>query len=346
MYSDLTEREKTILRFIIQQFILTASPVGSRNITKKYEVGLSPATVRNIMADLEESGYIDHPHTSAGRVPTDLGYRKYVDSLMEIYRINTNVKQSIAKKLESSELDEEGVISLTSKLLSNITNQISCILFPKLESGILQKIQVVSISSNKIMVILTIESGLVKTITLEIKTEFDEKHLISTQQLLNERLSGLSLRQIRETFYERFKDLQSEDKPIITLFLESASKIFIDEVNENKLFIAGAKNILKQPEFEQSEKIQSIIELIEDKDVIIHILERNSELSGDNVFVSIGKENKLEKLEDYSLVAKEYHVGNAYGMLGVIGPKRMDYAKITAFVDYVSKVLSNYLSKR
>src|SRR5690606_24769731 len=189
----LNEREKSILRSIVQQFILTASPVGSRYIVKKYNIGFSPATVRNIMSDLEESGYINHPHTSAGRVPTDKGYRFYVDSLMEISELNLHEKGIINKSFEAEISETDHLLKIASQLMSQITKQIACVTYPKLDKGILTKIQLVSLSSTKLLVVLSIKSGLVRTITLEYSIDVKETQLSYVESLLNERLSGLTL---------------------------------------------------------------------------------------------------------------------------------------------------------
>ena len=155
---ELNQREKQILRSIVQQFILTATPVGSRNISKKYDIGFSPATVRNIMADLEESGFVNHPHTSAGRVPTDKGYRYYVDSLMDIERLNTKEKGLIEESLNIIANETDELVKITSRLLSSITKQIACVTYPNLESGILEKIQIISLTSIRILVVISIKS--------------------------------------------------------------------------------------------------------------------------------------------------------------------------------------------
>lgn len=341
---DLNEREKNILRYIIQQFVLTASPVGSRNIAKKYELGISPATVRNIMADLEESGYINHPHTSAGRIPTDKGYRTYVDSLMGLAKIGGPEKGIISKSFEETITDTDELLRVTSKLLSSITRQLAAVSYPKVDTGALEKIQLVSLSSTRILVVISIKSGLVKTITLEQDSELKPEQLESVQRLLNERLSGLSLKEIRDTFKERFKEVHDEHSAIMRLFIDSADKIFQDVKRTEKLVITGAKDVIKQPEFDVPEKFQSVIELIEDQDVIIHILEKSGESATDGVFISIGSENEDQKLKDYSLISKEYKIGNVSGTLGVIGPKRMEYSKVVAIVDYVSKFLTEVLT--
>ena len=338
---ELNQREKAILRSIVQQFILTATPVGSRNITKKYDIGFSPATVRNIMSDLEDSGFINHPHTSAGRVPTDKGYRYYVDSLMDVDKLNSKEKGLIENSLSQNAVETDELVKITSKLLSSITRQIACVTYPNLESGILEKIQIVSLTSTRIMVVISIKSGLVKTITMELDTEMRESQIESVQLLLNEKLSGLSLEEIRSTFRERFLDVEEDQKPIIRLFVDSVDKLFKDDVKSERLIVTGASNIIQQPEFENPENFQSIIELIEDKDVIIHIMEKSSESKKEEVFISIGSEHIEKKLKEYSFVSKEYKFGETSGTLGIIGPKRMEYAKNKSILDYLRNLLSS-----
>ncbi|HLG32946.1 MAG TPA: heat-inducible transcriptional repressor HrcA [Ignavibacteriaceae bacterium] len=341
---ELNDREKSILRSVIQQFILTAAPVGSRNVAKNYEIGLSPATVRNIMSDLEESGFIDHPHTSAGRVPTDKGYRYYVDSLMNIQKLRYKEKELIEKSFSPDYDETSEIVKLTSKLLSTITKQLACVTYPNLDSAILERLQIISLTATRIMVVITVKSGFVKTITLELSTDIRESQIDSVQLLLNERLVGLKFNEIRKTFKERLSDIDEEQKPVIRLFVDSIDKIFKDEISPDRLIITGAKNVIKQPEFENPENFQSVIELIEDKDIIIHIMEKSSEADSRNVFISIGSEHGEKKLSEYSFISKEYNFGGTSGTLGIIGPKRMEYSKIVAIVDYMAKMLSEFLT--
>ena len=343
-HEELNSREKSILRYIIQQFILTASPVGSRNISRKYDIGISPATVRNIMSDLEESGYIDHPHTSAGRIPTDKGYRFYVDSLMDIQKIKNSDKGLIAKSIDQKLIETDDLLRITSDLLSRITKQLACVSYPKLESGILEKLQIVILSSTRILVVISIKSGLVKTITLEVDSEVKESQINNIQQLLNERLTGLTFSEIRNSFKDRLKDVPPDHNSIIRLFVDSVDKIFKDLKPNNNILITGAKNIIQNPEFEDPEKFQSVIELIEDKDIIIHIMEKSEEKLPNDIYISIGTENQDEKLDEYSFISKEYKLGETHGTLGIIGPKRMEYSKIVAIVDYMAKMLSEFLT--
>lgn len=345
LHEELNDREKTILRSIIQQFILTASPVGSRNITKKFNVGVSPATVRNIMSDLEDTGFIDHPHTSAGRVPTDKGYRYYVDSLMEIQKLKIADKGIIDKSLDQNILESDELLKIASRLLSTITNQIACVTYPTLDKGILEKIQLVSLTSTRLLVVVSIKSGLVKTITLEFTSEIGNIKLQKVETLLNERLNGLTFQEIRNTVKERFVDVGENEKPVIRLFVESVDKIFNDNHKEDKLLISGATNVIQQPEFDDPEKFQSVIELIEDKDIIIHIMDKKKAAGASDLLISIGSENENEKFYEYSLITKEYSFGETSGTLGIIGPKRMEYSRIIAIIDYLSKILSNTLTQ-
>ncbi|UCH65355.1 MAG: heat-inducible transcription repressor HrcA [Ignavibacterium sp.] len=340
---DLNDREKNILRSIVQQFILTASPVGSRNITKKYHMGISPATVRNIMADLEDSGFINHPHTSAGRVPTDKGYRYYVDSLMELKHLKNSEKGLIDKSLTKEILDTEELFRVASALLSTITKQLACVTYPDIDSGIFEKLQIVSLTSTRLMVVISIKSGLVRTITLEITSDIKESHLESVQNLLNERLVGLRLSDIRMTLKDRLKDAEEIQKPIIRLFIDSVDKVFKDDRKTENLILMGARNVIKQPEFENPENIEGIIELMENKDIIIHIMEKTGEINHDDVYISIGSENEDIKMKDYSLISKEYEFGDTIGTLGIVGPKRMEYSKVVTIVDYIAKMLSEFL---
>jgi heat-inducible transcriptional repressor len=344
IYENLNDREKTILRSIVQQFILTASPVGSRNITKKFNVGVSPATVRNIMSDLEENGFINHPHTSAGRIPTDKGYRYYVDTLMEIHKLKNSEKGIIDKSLDQNILETDEILKLASRLLSTITKQIACVTYPTLDNGILEKIQLVILSSTRLLVVVSIKSGLVKTMTLEFESEVENDRLQEVESLLNERLNGLTFQEIRKTFRDRLSDIGDNEKPIIRLFIDSVDKIFKDHKKEDKLVITGATNIIQQPEFDDPGKFQSVIELIEDKDIIIHIMDKKRIESSNNVLISIGSENEDDKFNEYSLITKEYTFGETSGTVGIIGPKRMEYSKVVAIVSYLGDMLSEVLT--
>lgn len=342
---QLKEREKAILRFVIHQFILTANPVGSRNISKRYDIGLSPASIRNIMSDLEETGFLNHPHTSAGRVPTDKGYRFYVDSLMDPPKLDQTAKNLIDGNLSSAPTGTEELLRVTSNILSDLTNQLAMVTYPKFEQAVLQKIQIVQLSSTRILVVVSVNSGMIKTITLEIDADVNEEQIASAQQFLNERLSGLKFSEIRNSFEDRVKDFDSETyRPIIRVFLESVDKIFND-LSSEKAIISGTKNILKQPEFEKVNHLQSVIELVENQDIIIHIFDEKKQPIEGDVTITIGQEIREEKFSDYSMISKEYKIGDMHGTLGIMGPKRMDYSRIVAAVVYIAEQLTQELTK-
>ncbi len=342
---ELSEREKSILRYVIHQYILTANPVGSRKISKKYDVGFSPATIRNVMADLEDFGMLGHPHTSAGRVPTDLGYRFYVDSLMGVPKLPITEKRAAETLINSSRHDTNDLIKATSTILSDITNQLACITYPQVSNSVLEKIQIIKLSTSKILVIVTVLSGLVKTITLELRANFGQSDIENIQRILNQRLSGLKFSEIRETIVERFQNIYATQyKPIIRVFLESADKLFTDKTDNNKSVVTGTKNILSHPEFEELENFQGIIELVEDRDIIVHLMNDSISENSKIINVKIGSENMEEKFTSYSLVTKEYNVGEAVGSVGIIGPKRMEYSRVIATVEHVAKLLTQNLN--
>lgn len=340
MDRELTQRERAILKYIVQDFIMTANPVGSRYLVKKYGLGLSPATVRNVMADLEEMGYLTHPHTSAGRIPTDKGYRFYVDNLLQLEKLTVEEQLAIKRAVENK-LEIEEILKDASKLIGRISKQISIILSPQLGEGILEKIELIEVSSNKILVVLSIQSGFIRTIILEVPSEISRTHLEAVNAILNERLSGLTLRQIRDTFAERIRDIQNEYFNLMHIFLDSADKIFYDFYDVEKIHIGGANEILLHPEFSKPENFRNIIDLIENEDIIIRLLQTIARVG--KVTVSIGSENFEERLRGYSLITSKYRVGSVTGTIALIGPKRMNYAKMIPIVDYATKVLSGVL---
>lgn len=344
---ELTEREKQILKCIVQNFILTANPVGSRVISKKYQLGLSPASIRNVMADLEEMGLIYHPHTSAGRIPTDLGYRIYVDLLMEEPHLAPQVKRKIDKEINPNLIeDEEELLKIASKILGKISSQLALVSYPQIMRATLERIQLVILPHKILLVVLSLRGGIIKTIDLEFPIEIEQDKVDYIQNRLNERIAGLTLEEIKNTFVDRVSDLKDEKTGIVRLFIDSIDKIFSEEKELEKVHISGVTNILRVPEFSDTEHIQAIVELIEDKEVILHIFERTSKLENDKVLVSIGRENVYEKLSEFSVVTTKYKFGDADGVIGMIGPRRMDYPKIIAIVGYMSKLLTNILSKK
>jgi heat-inducible transcriptional repressor len=294
------------------------------------------------MADLEELGFLSHPHTSAGRVPTDLGYRFYIDYLMEMQQLGDDEKLRIHQQLDQTN-DTDEMLHETSKLLGKISHQLSIVTSPHLSSGIFEKIELIPIASSKLLVVISIRSGIVRTIMMEVGFEVRRDHLDQVGRLLNERLTGLTLHEIRDSFVDRVRDMQSEQTGLIRLFIESVDQLFTDSKERDKVLIGGTKNIIEHPEFIDPKNFRSVIELIENEDIIVHLLEKHDELQKGFV-VTIGAENKDETAKEYSFVTGTYDVEGVTGRVGIIGPTRMNYSKVIPLVDYVAQTIAKMLS--
>lgn len=336
----LTDRQAEVLRAVIHNYILEAKPVGSRLIAKKYGLGLSAATIRNVMADLEEFGYLTHPHTSAGRIPTSTGYSLYVNSLMEVEKLSNSVKQKIRANVDNTlDKDVDFLLGKTSNILATVSKQLGVVIGPSLDNAILEKISLVGVSSEKVMVILSLRNGIIKSIVVEIKANYNIKDLEITSQLLNAKLSGLTILKIKTSIGARLKEINLGNSEIIRLFVDSADKFF--DFDKKKIFVGGTKNIMENPEFSPNDKIKSIIELLEDQDVIIHLLNEAKNKSG--IVIKIGDENNSDVANSFSIVSKQYSIGNQIGTLGVIGPARMWYPKMVPIVDYTADLINKVL---
>lgn len=339
--NDLNDRERSILHHVVDQYIRTAIPIGSRVISKKFESHLSPATIRNVMADLEELGYLSHPHTSAGRVPTDIGYRYYVDYLMEVERLRANDVAEIQEQLDRVN-DHAELLRVTSKLLSKISRQLSVVSSPHISSGVLEKLELIPLSSSKLLVVLSIRSGIVKTIMLEIGGEIDRRDTERVSGLLNQRLCGLTLKQIRESFVDRLREVQNDKSGLIRLFIDSVDQLYAEEKIE-KLHISGTQNIIEQPEFVNPRNFRSVIEMIENEEIIVHLLEKR-EMTGDSPTITIGSENTEEAARDYSVLTATYDAEGVSGRVGIIGPRRMHYAKLIPLIEHVAKTIARIMA--
>ena len=335
----LNDREQKILRSIVNLYILKAIPVGSRKLSKFLEgkLSLSPATMRNIMADLEELNYINHPHTSAGRVPTDKGYRFYVDSMKSIENLTTSEINEVNKLGKINELSDQ-VLKEASKLLGSLSNYLSIVSIPKLINLVVRKIELIALSSNRLLIVLELESNIVRTVTLESDFGISENNLNSIKSYLNDRISGKTLGYIRDNFSKIVIDYSENNSSMLRLFIDFADRIFKDDISHDKVHTSGTHNLISYPEFEDLTKVRSIIELVENKDMVVHLLDEQN--SSDGTKVLIGSESGNELLEDYSIILSRYRVGSAMGSIGLIGPKRMNYAKMFALVDTIGNILS------
>lgn len=338
----LTNRESLILNCIVETYVTTATPVGSRFLTKKYHLGISPATIRNVMNDLEDQGYLSQPHISAGRVPTDKGYRFYVDSLMMLKNLAKRDRRFIEENLNTVSVDVTEILTTASRVLGKISSQLGIVLEPRFYQGIFQKIELVSVSTNRILAVISIKSGLVKTIMMGIESEVSNEQLHAVSQIINERLSGLSLKEVKETIDERLANVPVLDDKLIHLIVESSDRLFNFE-DEKELHLGGTHNIMSNPEFFDRDYATRILELLESKQNILHLL---NEKQAENISITIGRENKVTLFRDCSVITARYHIGDITGTLGVVGPTRMHYSRIVPLVDYMGKFLTQTFHAR
>lgn len=341
MSTELTPRERQVFLAIVHGFTMNAEPVGSRYISKHYNLNISPATVRNVMADLEDRGLISQPHTSAGRIPTTHGYRCYVDSLEKGDDLTDEEKEIITEKLELFTMDVDRVIGQTAHILGDISNQLGIVLSPRFQRGIFHKIELVPVSEQKVLVVISIKSGLVKSVIIEIDNDFSLDFLHETARLINERLTGLSIGQFSQSLNERFTDIDPKSKTLIEKIKDNSDKILqIDP--ENDFYFFGAKNVISNPEFGSPDQIGQILELLDRKDVLVRVL---SEHSSNDVSIVIGEESAEELTKNCSIITTTYSIDGAIGTLGVLGPTRMQYAKIISLVKFMSDTLNYLVSK-
>ena len=335
----LSEREAMILRAIVHNFILMANPVGSRFLSKQLgdEQKLSAATIRNVMADLEEMGYIGHPHTSAGRMPTDKGYRYYVNS-MSGESLSEEERKAIQNNLRAE--PRETILRSASKILGSLSHCLGIVEIPQLSDAVVEKIELIPLSSTRLLVVVSLSSDIVRTISLEANFEVDRNEAEAIARQLNERISGRPLQIVRRHIKEFIGDVRP-DHMLVRLFVDSAEKLFTEHLQQgDKLHIAGTQNLFRHPEFGSADRFRSVIELIESEDIIVHLLD-NSDPPEGRVNVHIGREMSSSLMEDYSLLTTRYRFTSAVGTIGIIGPKRMNYSKMISIVNHVAYVLSH-----
>ncbi len=338
----LSDREALVLRHVIHQFVTSATPVGSRTLSRVPEIDLSPATIRNAMSDLEERGILAHPHTSAGRIPTDYGYRLYVNYLMGQEQITASEQELIQSNVDELMPDVEAILARTASLLSGISHNLGVVLAPVFEEGVLERIDLVPLGGNRLLVVVTVNSGLARTVTLEMSTRIPLEVLPKIQRVIQQRLAGSTLRSIRETIRERLANLHDSEGDIARLFIDSTARLFQPVVGARDIYLDGARNLPDIPEFKE-DNFRSILEIYEDHDMVLHLL---NQPVGDELGVLIGRETSQERAADVSLVTAAYHVGRLPGVLGVIGPRRMNYSRLIHLVQYTAELINNKFSQK
>lgn len=336
--SVLDSRKYAVLEAIVDCYNRTAEPVSSQKMVRDYDMGLSAATLRNTMADLEELGYLTHPHTSAGRIPTEQGYRVYIDSVMTAQKLSRREEQFIRDGYASSRRDFEDIMEQTSKILSAISHHIGVVLSPELHESILRRLELISIDSEHILAVLLMASGAVKNQVVSIPKKLSDEELYRINQILNEKLAGLPLKQIRQISQDPVKLKAVFDQHLSDPMATVTRNTFALE-QETHVYIDGTSNFFSHPEFGEVQKIESLFRVLEQKEQIADLLSSQQEPLG--IQVLIGTENGCEGMEMCSVVRSSYRVrGNQFGTIGVIGPTRMAYPRIVSIVKFTSQTIS------
>lgn len=337
-YTLQTDRDKDILRSLVEHHVSTGQPVGSGSIAGNGPLAVSPATVRNTMVHLEDAGYITRPHPSAGGVPTDKGYRYYVDTLLRMRPINKRDRERIHLELENGWLSVQELLSHTAHILGLVCREVGVALAPKLYEGRLERVELIPVARRKVLLVLTLTSGLVRSIVAELDADIPHDRLAGTSWFLNERLNGCSLREIRGQLDERLEDAPQSKRKIVQLFIQYSDYLFDFEENE-KTHIGGTTYIVSQPEFVTDfTKLSSLLQFLEHKRTVAHWL---SERHHDNrIAVTIGRENGQNEVQSCSVVTATYRIGDMTGVIGVIGPTRMPYARLMSVVGYTARYLN------
>jgi heat-inducible transcriptional repressor len=339
---SLDDRESAILSAIVHEYIETSKPVGSRSFVQKYSFSISPATMRNIMYDLEGMGYLTQPHTSAGRIPTDRGYRYYVDFLLDKYSYSSNQEVRVKDEFIQQELQLDKVFCTITKMLSHISKYAAIMLTPKLDFTVVKRIELVNLDIDQVLVILVTRTGMVINKKIHVSSTVTQDELYEFSKFLTTELCGYSLLEIKDTIFDKIRSEKNLGfkKEMAIDFAELALR----EREESDICLDGIENLLKIPEMVEENRLNSLLNIIEEKNILREIMELSLEMDGVRTF--IGNEIEDEKVSGCSIVTTTYKIGNRkVGTIGIIGPTRMDYDKVVPLVDYSGKLVSDLLTQ-
>lgn len=342
----LDDRKKSILRAIVEGYIKNAEPVGSRSIAKNTNLNLSAATIRNEMGDLEELGYLTKPHTSAGRIPSGQGFRFYVDSLMERYLMTASEIEQMRGAMLNKMRELDKIVKDVSSAFSNITALPTFGMLPSIETGVIKSIKLVWIDSRTVMVIVADGSGLIKNKLLRLRDAISVEVIERLNDVLNENLTGLTASEINLSNIIEIQNAVGVNIEILTSVLELVHEA-ISEIDRHEVYLEGSTNILRFPEYNSVEKVKEILEFFEDKSSLSEMVRSLPAVKDGGVSVFIGDENSAAELKNNSVILSTYKVGkDMTGIIGVVGPMRMDYSRVVTGVDFFAKQLEAMLSER
>jgi heat-inducible transcriptional repressor len=337
----LTERQLLILQVIIDDFIHSAQAVGSRTIAKKEEITFSPATIRNEMADLEELGFLEKTHSSSGRIPSEKGYRFYVDHLLSPANLNKTEIEGVHSLFAEKIFELEKVVQKTAQMLSQLTNYTAIVLGPEMFETKLKHIQIIPLNAESAVAVIVMDTGHVEHRTMTLPGDINASDIEKIVNILNERLKGVSLFELEDKLYKEVATvLRSQLRNY-----ESLLKVFgptFGAPNSEKVYYGGKTNILAQPEFNDMNKIRSLFSMIEQENVMYQLLRSKYQHGID---VKIGQENKIQEMENCSLITASYSVGNEpIGTIAILGPTRMEYSRVISLLKLISNDMTHVLT--
>ena len=334
------ERKFAVLRAIIEDYVATQEPIGSKSIVERHRLKVSPATVRNEMAVLEDEGYIVQPHTSAGRIPTDKGYRTFVDRLNEVRALSTAESKAITQVLQGA-VDLDDVMQKTVKLLAQLTGQVSVIQYPILSNSVVKHIDLIAVTESRIMIVLVANSGRLEQATVELPKPLSLNSLDSLRLKLKSTITDKKFSDVSTLISNFSKTANPAEVKSIEVIVEKVNNLAM-ESGDQKVMVGGAGNLARlDPDF--SKNLLPVLDEIEENVVVLKLLGEMS--SSDDIFVRIGHENKASNLHSASIVATGYSSGDSLSKLGIVGPTRMDYpgtiAAVGAVARYLGRILGN-----
>lgn len=344
---SLDERKLKILQAIITDYIATAEPVGSRTIAKKYDLGVSSATIRNEMSDLEEMGFIIQPHASSGRIPSDLGYRLYVDRMLKQQKLGDEDKKIVNTMINRNVNQIEYLMNETARLISKMTNYTTIFSEPVVKNTTFNKVRFMSLNDKDLMIIIAAEGNVIRNKIVTLNYMPDEDRLYEISRVISDKLHGQIIENIDTSLVDRLYDELNGYDEIVSLLMD-----FIDEIGKSsgmgKLHFSGTNNILAFPEFSDVEKAKSLFKTLEKTDSLSNLLAENT---GKDMQVYIGNETGIEEMKDCSIVTTTYEFGdNITGTIGILGPTRMDYSQVVSvlnsMVENIEDVLTNLDDKK
>lgn len=338
----LSERAEQLFRKLIELYIREGQPVGSRTLARYAELDLSPATVRNVMSDLEELGLIQSPHTSAGRIPTQLGYRMFVDSLLKIRPLRDEALEAIQGRLSRDD-DPAHLMESASQLLSQITHFAGVVLIPSQQRAKFRQIEFLSLGPKRILTILVTEDGRVQNRVVPTEREYSPSQLVEAANFFNETYSGSDLSQVRVKLLGEMQNDSEELNRMMKTAIEVVGKLFASEHDSDDVLLSGEQNLLDIPDLCNIDTLQKLFNAFKAKQDLLDLLDRSMRVGGISIF--IGDESGYQALNDCSVVTAPYEAdGKVLGTLGVIGPTRMSYEQVIPVVDVTARLLSSALS--